>query len=202
MNFLVARGGLEPKIALALTCFRAQWNEPLLLKSGLAACEDNIEKEATAGLVYHYMTLDQVSVSKWRKLKSVFTEYGMAVPSDLDERVALSEREEQSRKSGENSHGIDRAADRKGKLDLSRRESLLKGGESGPAIVPGKGDPGHRPGGDRGRHQLDERLKGLASHPWVPIRWVCLSSTQRRAGEPASSSWVKCASQRSSAGAP
>lgn len=115
VNFLVARGDLEPKIALALTCFRAQWNEPLLLSSGLAACEDNIEKEATAGLVYHYMVLDRVSVSKWRKLKSVFTEYGMVLPSDLDERAALSEREEQSRKSGENSYGIDRAADRKSK---------------------------------------------------------------------------------------
>lgn len=115
VNFLVARGDLDPKISLALTCFRAQWNKPLLLKSGLAACTDKVEKEAATELVYHYMALDLLSLGKWSELKSIFVEYGMALPSDLDERIMLSEHEEQSSKSGENSHGIDGAADREGK---------------------------------------------------------------------------------------
>lgn len=114
VNFLVARGDLDPKAALALIGFRAQWNEPFLLKSVLATCANKAEKDAAMELAYRYMTLDQQSVGRWRELKSVLAEYGM-VPPELDERIALSEREEQSSKSGEKSYGIDRAKDRESK---------------------------------------------------------------------------------------
>lgn len=114
VNFFVARGDLDPKVALALIGFRAQWNEPLLLKSVLATCVNKAEKEAATGLAYRYMTLDRQSVGRWRELKSVLAEYGIALP-ELDERIALSELDEQSSKSGENSYGIDRAADRESK---------------------------------------------------------------------------------------
>lgn len=105
VNFLVARGDLDPKIALALIGFRAEWNEPLLLRSILATCANKAEKEATTGLPYRYMALDQQSVETWRDLKNVLIEHGITLP-DLDDRIALSEREEQSRKSGNNSYGI------------------------------------------------------------------------------------------------
>lgn len=114
VNFLVARGDLDPKVALALIGFRAQWNEPLLLKSGLAACANKPEKEAATEFAYRYMTLERQSVGRWRELKDVLTEHGIA-PPELDERIALSEREEQSSKLGENSYGVDRAAARERK---------------------------------------------------------------------------------------
>jgi hypothetical protein len=114
VNFLVARGDLDPKIALALIGFRAQWNEPLLLKNVLATCVNKAEKEAAVGLAYRSMTLDGQSAGRWRELKIVLAEYGMAIP-ELDERIALSERGESSSRSGENSYGIVSATDRKSK---------------------------------------------------------------------------------------
>lgn len=105
VNFLVARGDLDPKIALALIGIRAEWNEPLLLRSILATCANKAEKETTTGLTYRYMTLDQQSVGTWREFKNVLREHGITHP-DLDDRIALSEREEQSRKSRDDSYGI------------------------------------------------------------------------------------------------
>lgn len=108
VNFLVARGDLNPKVALALIGFRAQWNEPLLLNSVLAACANRPEKEAATEFAYRYMILDQQSGGMWRELKLVTTEHGIALP-ELDDRIALSEREEQSSNAATNSHYVDRA---------------------------------------------------------------------------------------------
>lgn len=110
VNFLVARGDLDPKVALALFGFRAQWNEPLLLKSVLATCANKVEKEAAMEFVYRYMTLDQQSVERWRELKCVLSERGIT-PPELDERIALSERKEQFSKSGENSYSINQVVE-------------------------------------------------------------------------------------------
>lgn len=64
VNFLVARGDLKPKIALALIGFRAQWNELFLLGSSLATCANKAEKEVTTELVCRYMTLGQQDLEK------------------------------------------------------------------------------------------------------------------------------------------
>ncbi|MDP2602700.1 MAG: AVAST type 3 anti-phage nuclease/ATPase Avs3a [Deltaproteobacteria bacterium] len=114
VNFLVARGDLDPKVALALIGFRAQWNEPLLLKAVVAGCAKNADKEAAAEFVYRYMTLDRQSLGTWRELKNVLIGHSIAAP-ELDERIAVSEREEQSSNSAKNSYGVDRARDREGK---------------------------------------------------------------------------------------
>ena len=105
VNYLVGRGDLEPKTALALTCFRAHWNEPLLLKRGLAAYEDMADKEAALQIVYRYMTLGREVDGKWSELKSVIAACGMTPPADLDDRIAFSEHQEQSRKSLEERQG-------------------------------------------------------------------------------------------------
>lgn len=105
VNFLAARGDLDPKVALALIGFRAEWNEPLLLKRALAAYANKVEKETATEFVYRYMTLDQQSVERWRELKCVLAEHRITSPR-LDERIALSERDEQFSKSGENSYSI------------------------------------------------------------------------------------------------
>lgn len=114
VNFLVARGDLDPKVALALVGFRAQWNKPLLLKNVLATCVSKAEKEAAIELIYRYMTLDGQSLESWRELKSILSRYGIALP-ELDERIALSEREEQLSKSGDDRCGIDLVSDRESK---------------------------------------------------------------------------------------
>ena len=114
VNFLVARGDLDPKVALSLIGFRAQWDEPLLLKNVLATCANKDEKEAAIGLTYRYMTLDGQSLERWLELKNILGGYSIALP-ELDERIALSEREEQSNMSKENRHGINFVSDRESK---------------------------------------------------------------------------------------
>lgn len=116
VNFLIERGDLDPKVALAFICIRAHWNEPLLLKSVLTICANEAEKEAAIEFVYRYMTLSQRSVERWRELKHVLDEHGITHPG-LDERIAFSEREEQFNKSGENSYSINPFAERERKKE-------------------------------------------------------------------------------------
>lgn len=107
INFLAARGDLNPRLTLALIGFRAQWDKPLLLKKVLEVCENKTEKQAATEFAYRYMTLDQQSAGTWRKFKNVLTEHGISLP-EVDERITLGEREEQSSKSVANSHNVDR----------------------------------------------------------------------------------------------
>lgn len=110
VNFLVSRGDLDPKVALALICFRADWNEPLLLKAVLDTCTNKAKKEAAVEFAYRYMTLNGQSVGRWRELKNILDKHGIS-HMELDERIALSEREEQSRKSGESKNDINHYKD-------------------------------------------------------------------------------------------
>lgn len=112
VNFLVSRGDLNPKIALALICLRANWNESLLLNTVLDTCASKAEKEDAVEFAYRYMTLNEQSVSsKWRELKIILDRHGVSI-LEIDERIALSEREEQSKKLGESNYGIDYHKDR------------------------------------------------------------------------------------------
>jgi hypothetical protein len=115
VEFLLTRGDLDPRVALALIGFRAQWNVPLLLRSVLATCANKAEKDSATRLAYRCMTLEGQSVRGWRDIKRVLAEYGIAPLPELDKRIALSEREELSSKSKENSYGLDRAEDRESK---------------------------------------------------------------------------------------
>ncbi len=115
INYLVARGDLDPKVALPFIGFRAHWNQPFLLKSVLASCKNKDEKEAAVKFTYRYMMLNQQSVGRWREIKNILAEHGIILPG-LDERIALGEREELSCRSRDN-NGIDPAVNRKGKDD-------------------------------------------------------------------------------------
>jgi hypothetical protein len=107
INFLVARGDLNPGLALTLIGFRAQWDKPLLLKRVLEACVNKTEKQAATEFAYRYMSLDAQSAGTWRKFKDVLTGHGISLP-EVDERIALGEREEQSSKLMANDHNADR----------------------------------------------------------------------------------------------
>ncbi|MDW7729303.1 MAG: AVAST type 3 anti-phage nuclease/ATPase Avs3a [Bacillota bacterium] len=115
INYLVARGDLDPKVALSFIGFRAHWNQPFLLKSVLASCENKAEKQAAVEFTYRYMMLNQQSVGMWREVKNLLAEHDMVLP-DLDERIVLSECEEQFWRSRDN-NDIDPAVNRKGKDD-------------------------------------------------------------------------------------
>lgn len=93
IEFLVARGDLAPKTALALIGFRADWDKPLLLKHVMASCADKGDAEASAVFAYRYMTLNRQSVDRWRELKSIVGNQAIALPN-LDDRILLGEPEQ------------------------------------------------------------------------------------------------------------
>lgn len=101
VNFLVDRGDLDSKLALALIGFSAQWDNPSLLKRVLADCNNKAEKDIATKFIYRYMTLEPQSADRWRRLKAVLVEHDIAF-TELDERIHFCEREEQSRESREN----------------------------------------------------------------------------------------------------
>ena len=116
VNFLVSRGDLDPKVALALIGFRAYWNEPFLLKNFLDTSTDEIEKKVVVEFAYRYMILNGQSARKWRELKSILDRHEV-VSLDLDERIAFSECEEQSLKASESSYAINHDIDQENKYD-------------------------------------------------------------------------------------
>lgn len=124
VNFLVTRGNLEPKNALALICFRAEWNVSFLLRSALMTCTSKAEKENIIDFTYRYMTLSWQSADRWRELKDIIGKHGIMLP-ELDARITLCEREEQSSKP-KNSQGMDYAAVRESK-DKRDWDKLFEG---------------------------------------------------------------------------
>ena len=97
IEFLVARGDLAPKTALALIGCRADWNEPLLLQHVMAAHPDKGDAADLAAFTYRYMTLNRQSVNKWCELKNIVGNQAIALPN-IDVRILLGEREEHSLK--------------------------------------------------------------------------------------------------------
>ncbi len=110
VNFLVTCGELDPKIALALIGFDAQWDEPFLLKNVLATCATQAEKDAATGITYRYMSLDRQNLGRWRALKNVLAEYGIVYP-ELEEQIALSERDEQPIKPEQKGYSVNHGTD-------------------------------------------------------------------------------------------
>jgi hypothetical protein len=96
VEFLVARGSLDPKVALALVGFRAHWDGVPLLKSSLDASAGKAEKTAIAAFLYRYMSLERQSAQTWREMKAALAVHGIAQPG-LDDLIAFSEREEHLR---------------------------------------------------------------------------------------------------------
>ncbi len=49
---LIERRGLDPRTAVAVTCFRAQWDKPRLLRAALPNFANRVEKESAAQFIY------------------------------------------------------------------------------------------------------------------------------------------------------
>jgi len=108
IGFLLERGNLDPKAALALVGFRAQWDETSLLKSALDACTTKADKQTASNFLYRYMMLDGQSSRKWRALKDLSVSHGLVLP-DIDELIIYNERKEQSEKSADDAYRDERS---------------------------------------------------------------------------------------------
>jgi len=113
---LVIRGDLDSKVALALTCFRAEWDNLFLLKAALDVCMNKTEKDSVAEFTYRYMSLEKKSANQWRKFKTILSEHGISL-FDIDDRIVLSEHEELLGKVKENNYDKNSCDDRESKRD-------------------------------------------------------------------------------------
>lgn len=91
---LIERKIIDPRKALALIGFRAQWDIPLLIEAGLEACKTSAEKQSLADFAYRYVVITQHSLGVWRKLNEIFTKHGVVVP---DVQMRLDSQEDQKR---------------------------------------------------------------------------------------------------------
>lgn len=97
VEFLIARGSLDPKVGLALIPIRAQWQEGRLIGPALNACIDQPEKRAMAEFLYRYMSLEAHAAQTWRGLRDVLNAHNVG-RAGLDELIAFTERQAESRK--------------------------------------------------------------------------------------------------------
>ena len=91
---LVERGWVDPRDALALIGFEAEWEYPRLLSSVLDACRTRTERQdATSFLLRYVQVAGSPSSSVWLGLKELTARHGLSVPG-LDDRLAFAARQE------------------------------------------------------------------------------------------------------------
>jgi hypothetical protein len=103
INYLIERNNIDPKAALALTGFRANWDKVSLLRSTLNICASKNDKETVSAFIFHYMRLEKQNASTWQNMKELTTSHNLIFP-DIDELIAFSELENQLHNSGITDH--------------------------------------------------------------------------------------------------
>ena len=93
IHALIERGYVDPRDALALVGFEAEWDYPKLLCSVLDKCEDRSTKETASALLFRYMKWESQASSVWRSLKEATAKHGLFL-SGLDSYIAFAEHEE------------------------------------------------------------------------------------------------------------
>ena len=94
---LIEHGCVDPRDALALVGFEAEWDYPKLLGSVLDRCADRSAKDAASTLVFRYMKWEGQASSVWKRLAEVAEQHGLFLP-DLDSHIAFVEHEERTAK--------------------------------------------------------------------------------------------------------
>ena len=94
---LIEHGCVDPRDALALVGFKAEWDYPKLLGSVLDQCADRSAKDAASTLVFRYMKWERQASSVWKRLAEVAEQHGLFLP-DLDSHIAFAEHEERTAK--------------------------------------------------------------------------------------------------------
>lgn len=93
INSLVSNKRINPLDALAMLCFRADWDENQLLEAALQLCSNKDSKVSALNFVYRYMTLGTQSADKWRHLMAISESVGVELPG-LEALAAEKEAEE------------------------------------------------------------------------------------------------------------
>lgn len=78
VTFLIARGDLDGRTAIALLGFRAHWNPSELLSSALAACANKAEKEKIVSFALRYIVLRGHNGVNWQSLLDLLTSENIA----------------------------------------------------------------------------------------------------------------------------
>ena len=97
VHALVERGWVDPRDALALIGFEAEWDYPRLLSSVLDACANRTEKEAATSLLIRYAQVAGSPPSAWLGLKELTAGHGLSVPG-LDDHLSFAARQEHETK--------------------------------------------------------------------------------------------------------
>ena len=92
VNHLLLHDSLEPKIALPLICFRAQWNQPQILRYALISSDNMDERQFAIEYTFRYMSLIAQDENQFDKLKAVLTEFYLT-HNDIDEYITFVENE-------------------------------------------------------------------------------------------------------------
>ena len=103
VHAMVERGCVDPRDALALVGFEADWDYATLLGSVLEACTSRVEKEAAVLFLLRYVEVVYQSSLVWLRLKEVTAEHGLSVPG-LDDRLAFVLSEERTTKERSEKH--------------------------------------------------------------------------------------------------
>ena len=93
VHALLEHGWVDPRDALALIGFEAEWDYPRLLSSVLDACANRTEKEAATSLLIRYAQVAGSPASAWLGLKEITARHGLSVPG-LDGHLSFAARQE------------------------------------------------------------------------------------------------------------
>jgi hypothetical protein len=80
VTFLLGRGDIDGRTALALLAFRAEWDPVKLVEFALTASTTNTEKEAAANFAFRYMTLHGYDARTWAAFKNLLASHKLVIP--------------------------------------------------------------------------------------------------------------------------
>ena len=93
IHTLIDHDEIDPRDAVALIGFVADWNYSKLLDTVLRRCKDRHSKEDACAALFPYIKWEKQSSSVWKHLSQVVKRHGLSVP-DLDAYIEYTEREE------------------------------------------------------------------------------------------------------------
>ena len=95
VEFLLERRRIDPKIAVCLIGFRAQWDWVEPLSDALNACGSKAEKESVFAFAYGYMRLEEHEPSMWHRTREALASHGLSI-TDIDGLISFSQQRELS----------------------------------------------------------------------------------------------------------
>ena len=91
VSLLLNRKSLDPRVALGLVGFRADWDHIFLLKKALDACATKAQKETVSNFLYYYITVEGQGARDWEALRKLCSSHRLTLP-DIANLSAFEER--------------------------------------------------------------------------------------------------------------